>query len=255
MGLSGFSPARLMRCFYLPEVTFRTGDVIMLPSDLLKHVKKILRLQPGTQLQLFDGHGRVAEALLAETGRAEITQIVYHPVSACQLTLIQGLPKGEKPELILQKGTELGVNHFILVEMERSLSQVKAERKERRLDRWQKIVQEAARQCKQYHLPELTLTKSLKDALSEVEADEKILLWEESGVPLVTVLPQSTPQRIAVMVGPEGGISSQEASLAEKMGYKTVSLGPRILRTETAGLAIMSILQYLYGDLASGQKG
>jgi 16S rRNA (uracil1498-N3)-methyltransferase len=89
--------------------------------------------------------------------------------------------------------------------------------------------------------------------LSTVEADLKLLLWEESTDPLEKVFPQISPQRIAVVVGPEGGISQQEAALAKTAGYKAVSLGPRVLRTETAGLAIMAILQYLYGDLALGR--
>jgi 16S rRNA (uracil1498-N3)-methyltransferase len=157
--------------------------------------------------------------------------------------------------LILQKGTELGVNEFYLTTMARSVGLLKSERKQKRLERWQKIVQEAARQSRQYHLPQLMAGTSLPEVLSTVEADLKLLLWEESAKPLEEVLPQMPPQRIAVVVGPEGGISQQEADQARAEGYQAVRLGPRILRTETAGLAIMAILQYRYGDFASIQHG
>ena len=243
----------MMRCFYLPEAAFKAGHKVTLSDALLKHVKKVLRLQSGSELQLFNGSGEVADVLLQEHDQVEIIRVVSHPQPACRMTLIQGVPKGDKLELILQKGTELGVNHFLLVQMERSVGQVKTERKEKRLERWQKIVQEAARQCKQYHLPTLMVIDSLAEALAVVKADEKLLLWEESRVPLEEALPQVSPQSIAVLIGPEGGVSTREAAAAEQAGYKSVGLGPRILRTETAGLAIMSILQYLYGDLVLNQ--
>ncbi|MCK4503581.1 MAG: 16S rRNA (uracil(1498)-N(3))-methyltransferase [Desulfuromonadales bacterium] len=244
-----------MRCFYLPEVEFRCGSVVALPIELKRHLQTVLRLQPGAEIQLFNGCGQVARSVLKENSRVEFLEIVDYPAPPCSLILIQGLPKGDKLELILQKGTEVGVNEFCLLPMARSVSQLKSSRKEKRLERWQKIIQEAARQCRQYHLPTLTLESSFNTVLSTVDADLKLLLWEDSAEPLATVLPQTVPQRVAVVVGPEGGITAQEAAAASAAGYRPVSLGPRILRTETAGLAIMTILQYLYGDLAAGQHG
>ena len=244
-----------MRCFYLPEPKLCGGDIIRLPDELKRHLQTVLRLQPGDKIQLFNGAGQVATSILREGSEVELQGVVDYPPPLCSLILIQGLPKGDKLELILQKGTELGVNKFYLTTMERSVGLLKSNRKQKRLERWQKIIQEAARQSRQYHLPQLTADTSLTEALSTVEADLKLLLWEESAEPLEEVLPQLPPQRIAVVVGPEGGISQQEADQAKSEGYRAVSLGPRILRTETAGLAIMAILQYLYGDLASGQHG
>jgi len=243
-----------MRCFYLPEPELCRGAIICLPDDLSRHLYMVLRLQPGDRIQLFNGVGQVARSILRDNSTAELEDVVDYPVPNCFLTLIQGLPKGDKLELILQKGTELGVNQFCLTTMERSVGLLKSDRKEKRLQRWQKIVQEAARQSKQYHLPQLEV-ETFSGVLSTVNADLKLLLWEESATPLGDVLPQLVPQRIAVVVGPEGGISQQEVAQAKAEGYQPVSLGPRILRTETAGLAIMTILQYLYGDLASGQHG
>ncbi len=153
-------------------------------------------------------------------------------------------------ELVLQKGTELGVSHFSLVEMERSVGQLKADRRGKKIDRWEKIIQEAARQCRQFYLPQFEVGDSFQSTLDQVDADVKLLLWEDSDVALSSVLPQQPVGRVAVVVGPEGGISCREVKLAQSLGFESVSLGARILRTETAGLAIMSILQYLYGDLS-----
>jgi len=245
----------MMRCFYFPLPELRSGDLLSLTDELKKHLCVVLRMTPGEKVEFFNGDGQIATAILKDDCRVELLDVVTHPAPQCSLTLIQGLPKGDKLELVLQKGTELGINSFYLTTMERSVSQLKENRKQKRLERWQKIVQEAARQCRQYYLPELTAGMTLAETLSDVDADLKLLLWEESARPLVEVLPQKAPQRIAVIVGPEGGISPCEAAQASANGYQAVSLGPRILRTETAGLAIMTVLQYLYGDLASGQHG
>jgi len=244
-----------MRCFYLPNSDLCSGATVHIPEELRKHLQTVLRLRAGDKVQLFNGAGQVATSVLRENSEIELEDVVTHPAPLCSLVLVQGLPKGDKLELVLQKGTELGVNEFHLTVMERSVGLLKSDRKQKRLDRWQKIVQEAARQSRQYYLPQIVTDTTLTAALSTVEADLKLLLWEDSAKPLQEVLPQLHPQRIAVVVGPEGGISKQEAEQAMARGYQAVSLGPRILRTETAGLAIMTILQYLYGDLASGQHG
>ena len=258
MGLSGepeISIAISMRCFYLPNTELCSGATVHIPEELRRHLQTVLRLRVGDRIQLFNGAGQLATSILRENTEVELLDVVTCPAPLCSLVLIQGLPKGDKLELILQKGTELGVNEFHLTAMERSVGLLKADRKQKRLQRWQKIVQEAARQSRQYYLPQIVAETTLSMALSSVEADLKLLLWEDSAKPLQEVLPQMPPKRIAVVVGPEGGISQQEAEQAEAKGYQAVSLGPRILRTETAGLAIMTILQYLYGDLASGQHG
>lgn len=243
-----------MRNFYLPGCAREVGSQFELPIELQRHVVKVLRYAPGAHLQLFDGAGTIAEIRLLEEGRAEIVDLDITPAPSCQLNLIQGLPKGDKLELVLQKGTELGVNHFSVVEMERSVSRMKSERSDKRSGRWRKIVQEAARQCRQPYLPKLELEQSYEQAVTQSRSDEKLLLWEEGGLSLTDVLPDSPVRSLTVIVGPEGGISPEEVRVAEGAGYKAVGLGPRILRTETAGLAIMSVLQYLYGDLAGSRR-
>ena len=243
-----------MRCFYLPEPVFVAGATMPLPPALARHVLTVLRLCAGEKFELFNGSGEVAKAVLLENSRVLLEEVFRSDPPRCQLTLIQGLPKGDKLEFILQKGTELGVNQFFVTRMGRSVGQLKSERQEKKIERWEKIIQEASRQCRQFFLPRLSAAQTFAETLSVVEADLKLLLWEESSEPLAQLLPVCPPQRIAVVVGPEGGISREEADLAQAQGYRAVGLGPRILRTETAGIAIMTILQYLYGDLAVCQQ-
>jgi len=243
-----------MARFFLPETVLGIDQVVTLPADVLKHLRTVLRIKPGAEVDLLDGMGQVARASIVEDFSARVLALRYEPAPVCHLSLIQGVPKGEKLELVLQKGTELGVNAFFPTQMERSVGKLKADREQKRLVRWQRIIQAAACQSGQAYLPQLELKSSLDSAIDAIEADLKLILWEESAQPLDLLLPESPPQRVAVIVGPEGGITEQEAENAAAAGYQSVSLGPRILRTETAGLAIMTILQYLYGDLAKGRN-
>jgi len=244
-----------MRRFFLPESEFKQGQDVVLPAELQRHVHTVLRLTPGEEIELLDGSGLIALARLQSGGRATILDLVRADEPSLETCLIQGLPKGEKLDLVLQKGAELGVGRFCLVEMERSIVRLKQDRQVRLLGRWQKIVQEAARQCGQPRIPELQIDNSFERVVAASRADLKLLLWEESGQLLPALLPAAAPKSVAVIIGPEGGITRREAEQACAAGFMAVRLGPRILRTETAGLAIMAILQYLYGDLSRGLVG
>lgn len=237
-----------MRSFFVADVAFRFNESIRLPEAVHHHLVRVLRLAPGTELRLFDGCGQVADAVLQDDGRVWLRQLHDRLPASCRIRLIQGVPKGDKTELILQKGTELGVSQFDLVTTERSV--VRFKRESRQQFRWEKIIQEAARQSGQFHLPQLQCRDSLQAALTADDADLKLLLWEQSEASLADVLGAKKYQKISVIVGPEGGITAAEAAVAVSSGYQPVSLGPRILRTETAGLAIITVLQYLYGDLS-----
>jgi len=242
-----------MHRFFIPEASFVPGQVIELPEDVLRHLRTVLRLTSGAECELLDGVGLVARGKILDDYTVRVLVVEQAPNLSCHLSLIQGLAKGEKLELVLQKCTELGVNRFLPTQMQRSVGRIKPEREPKRIKRWQKIIQEAARQSGQAYLPDLQVEHNLDAAIDAVDADLKLLLWEGSAQPLGQILPDNCPERVAVIVGPEGGITEEEAQKAERAGYQPVSIGPRILRTETAGLAIMTILQYLYGDLAKGR--
>lgn len=237
-----------MRRFFLADIPLCAGETVVLPESLRHHLDRVLRLSTGTEIQLFDGHGRVAKAILHDDGRVYIRELGISEPHPCRIQLIQGLAKGDKTELILQKGTELGVGAFHLVAMERSVARFKPDSRQRQ--RWEKTIQEAARQCGQYHLPDLRCSGSLQEALTTETAGTKLLLWEQADAPLAEAIGGGDQRCMSIIVGPEGGITEAEASLAQACGYQPVSLGRRILRTETAGLAIIAILQYLYGDLS-----
>ncbi|OEU70212.1 MAG: hypothetical protein BA864_05135, partial [Desulfuromonadales bacterium C00003093] len=191
--------------FFLPKDEMCRGEILSLPTELRHHLKTVLRLPVGAEIELLNGAGLIAGAVVLSDGAAEVQSVKQVAAAACAISLIQGLPKGDKLELVLQKGTELGVNRFLPTRMDRSVGQLKAERQQKRLERWGKIIQSAACQCGQPHLPELQLSSSLDDSLALVAADFKLMLWEESARPLEQLLPKNQPRGVAVLVGPEGG--------------------------------------------------
>jgi 16S rRNA (uracil1498-N3)-methyltransferase len=122
----------------------------------------------------------------------------------------------------------------------------------KRLERWERIVREAAGQCRRSHLPRLVPPQPFAAALAACDEELRLLLWEEESRPLAEVLPPAPPRSVALLIGPEGGLTVAEVAAARAAGFVPVRLGPRILRTETAGLAAAAVLQYLYGDLGTG---
>ena len=244
----------MLRFFVSPDRL--QDDEVNLPEEVFHHLHVVLRRSAGEEILLLDGYGSVCrcrvDALGKRGGTARVLERWQEGETAFPLHLLQGLPKGDKFDLVLQKGTELGIGAFTPVISERSVPVRGAEREDRRLQRWQRIMQEAARQCRRSRLPRLESVQSLEAALSSCQAELKLMLWEEESRPLVEVLSGRTPREVAVLVGPEGGFTAEEAALARHFGFIPVRCGPRILRSETAGFAIAAVLQYLYGDLGSG---
>lgn len=245
-----------MRRFFVSPQTLH-ADPVPLSEEIVHHLAAVLRLSAGEEVLLLDGEGRLCRCRLESLGRrggtARVLECWQETESALPVRLLQGLPKGEKMELVLQKGTELGLTAFTPVLAERSIPVPAAERGEKRRQRWERIIREAARQSRRTHLPRLGAVLPLAEALQECGEELRLLLWEEESRPLAEVLPAAAPRDVAVLVGPEGGLSAAEVALARRAGFVPVGLGPRILRSETAGLAIAAVLQYLYGDLGSGR--
>lgn len=242
------------RQFFVPPDTIQ-AERVTIPQELAYHLRTVLRLNPGDTVILLDGNGNhyqcSIERLDKQTGVARIDEHWLIEEKAVPIQLIQGIPKGDKMDLILQKGTELGINRFSPVWSERSIPTPAAGREAKKLQRWQRIVTEAARQSRRPVLPICEGAQPLVDTLTECHAELKLMLWEDGSEPLHSVLPQQTPRNIAILIGPEGGFSPQEADLARVDNFIPVHLGARILRTETAGFAVSAILQYLYGDFGT----
>jgi len=234
------------RLFVAPEAL--QDAVVVISGDTYHHLS-VLRLRVGDEILLLDGCGGLARGVLRQVSRsaaqAEVLNRWEEKEELLPLRLLQGLPKGEKFEWLLEKGVELGISAFTPVVSERS--QARGEK----FSRWQRIIQEAARQSRRPLLPTLEELRPLSQALAQTTETLRLMLWEEGSLPLNAALPSDIPASCALLVGPEGGFSPAEAQAAVAAGFVPVSLGKRILRTETAGMAVAAVLQNRYGDFGT----
>jgi 16S rRNA (uracil1498-N3)-methyltransferase len=233
-----------------------TEDVVVLADEDHRYLTRVLRLGIGDVVVLFDGAGLEADARIVRIGpRALELKIearrAIAPSQRPEVTLLQALAKGEKLDVVVQKATELGVARILPVTSARSIPQIEAMRAIGRRARWQKIARAAARQCGRADVPEVEPVTTLPTALSASAKDAfKVMLWEgERQHGLKAVLPDEPVSRVVLAIGPEGGFAPEEVEAARAVGFVTVRLGPRILRSETAPLAALSILGYCFGDL------
>ena len=226
------------------------------------HVQKVLRLAKGDTVIVFDGTGReyrveISKCKSREILGAVIEQWERQAESPLRLTLVQGIPKGPKMDVIVQKASEIGVQTIVPLQTERAdvsaqprhLSATKAAQK---LDRWARIGIEAAKQACRTTIPKIEPFLSVAEFLAQpLAADLKLLFWEEEqqqSLKQVLKAQAGAIRSAVVVIGPEGGLTGSEAAQFTAQGYAPVSLGKRLLRTETAGIVALGILQYEYGD-------
>jgi 16S rRNA (uracil1498-N3)-methyltransferase len=238
--------------FYLP-LTLVEGEILGLGEQSSHHVTHVLRLRPGASVKVFDGQGCEHEAILRDVRRNQVTAEIGK-AAACiseppfAITLAQGIPRSDRMDLILQKAVELGVTNVQPLWTSRSQTRTSGERLEKRLRHWQGVVISACEQCGRATLPTLESPVEYRSWLAGTHRhDCRILLSPEARQSLCTM--QSPGNSILLLVGPEGGISVEETTLAAADGFIPMRLGPRILRTETAALAMLASLQALWGDL------
>ena len=222
-----------------------------------RHLARVLRLGPGDTVVASDGAGHDYTVRL-DAVRPRATGIVVGVADAAResplaTTLVQGLPKGDKLETIVRAATELGIARIVPALTARTVVRLGEREMAGRLARWQRIAREAAKQCGRRLVPDVAPPRPLETCLDESrDADIALCLWERETAPIGTVLGDTTqPRRVAVLIGPEGGLEPREADAARARGWRVVGLGRRILRTETAGPAIIAILQSRWGDLAN----
>lgn len=248
--------------FFLEEAV-RSGEETTLSAADSRHLSRVLRARPGDEITVVSAN-RVYRAELLTVGEAVTVrlgeELAAYSEAPLRLFLLQGLAKGERMEIVIQKAVELGVSRLIPVACERSVVRLSGDKAAAKRARWQKIAEAAAKQCGRTSLPEVSLPMTLSDALAELSADCRIIMpWEEAdgetvGMPLSAALAEEKPDAAALIIGPEGGLTAQEAELAESAGARLVTLGRRILRTETAAIASLSIIMYEWGDMG-GRKG
>lgn len=233
------------RRVFLPPARIGEGRAALTP-EAVHYLRDVLRLGPGAEVEVFDGEGgsypgRLEEGLggLALGPRREARP-------ALPLRLLMALAKGEKMDLVVQKATELGATALAPFAAERSVVQLDAGKGEARAERWRRIAAEAARQCGRADVPIVHAPSTLAAALAAVPGDHARFVFHPGGEPLPEGL---RPAGVAAIVGPEGGLTEGEVQACEEAGAARASLGPRVLRAETAALAAAALLQARYGDL------
>jgi 16S rRNA (uracil1498-N3)-methyltransferase len=241
-----------MRRFFVSPEAFHQ-NFVTLSGETLHHLAVVLRLAPGDEILLLDGRGNLCrcriESIAKKEGRASVLERWRETETALPIHLLQALPKSDKMDLVLQKGTELGIGLFSPLHTDRSIPLLTENRERQRLLRWQKIVREAARQSCRNLLPEVSPPRSLNEALARCSEELRLMLWEEGSRPLAAALPSTPPGSVALLIGPEGGFTPGEVESALRANFVPVRVGPRIMRSETAGFAVAAILQFRYGDL------
>lgn len=229
-----------------------------LQGDEAHHLIHVLRTRAGERIELLDSAGHQFVCVVQEVDKNKVELEFLSGMESeseppYEIHFVQALPKADKLDYILQKGAEMGATHFHFIPFERSIAKVKPDALERKIQRWEKISFSAARQSGRSFLPQIFFHQELKDLLGEIDWEEEILAfvpWEEERVTSIKKALQDyrenrgMPAKIYFFIGPEGGLSIEEIGALESCNIPTVTLGARILRTETAGLAVLQCLCY-----------
>jgi 16S rRNA (uracil1498-N3)-methyltransferase len=231
------------------------GSEVVLPESAAAHLSRVLRLTVGDECVLFNGDGNDYAARITAISKREMRAAVaasreVDNESPLAITLLQGVARGEKMDLILQKATELGVNAIAPLWSQRSEVKLDAERAEKRLAHWRGVVTSACEQCGRARVPEVASPIALAAALDALPSGGLRLILDPEGELALATLTAGSDANVALAVGPEGGWSPADREQLRADGFRGLKLGPRILRTETAGLAAIAALQARLGDLA-----
>lgn len=249
--------------FYFPA-SLQPHRQFELPDAIAHYALRVLRLKDGAEIILFDGQGGQYPARLASQGKkAFVTTRAHDPLDvelAGHINLVQGLPSADKMDWIIEKAVELGAHRVTPITAQRSVIQLRGERLEKRLLHWQRVAQSASEQCGRNRIMVIERPRSLQKHLEQAapkKHETTILCHPDQGVPLEQAIQDiktkqassdnTTPPILNLMVGPEGGWSGSELTLASQYGLTAVQFGPRILRTETAGLALIAASTALLG--------
>jgi 16S rRNA (uracil1498-N3)-methyltransferase len=227
-------------------------SLITLDKDAARYLSSVLRMTSGQMINLFNGKGEEYIAEVASLSKNQVTVSIKESLpndreSLLKIHLVIGISRGERMDWVIQKATELGVHTITPIFTERTEVKLAGSRLEKRLVHWQQVSISACEQCLRNVVPTINSAVSLQQCLGTHDGGLKIVLHHRTERPLTEL--QNTNNHVTILVGPEGGLSDDEITLAESNGYNAVKLGPRVLRTETAPLAAISILQSLWGDM------
>ncbi len=240
---------------YLP-VTLVPDAIVALGVDAAHHVARVLRLEVGATVCLFNGEGGEYQAVLHSINKSQVyAQILsYSPRDAespLQVTLAQGIPRGERMDYTLQKAVELGIADIAPLFSERCEVRLQGERLDKRLHHWRGIIISACEQCGRTRIPPVSAPISLQHWLPTLNlcGGGLHLLLDPRAPHSLAHYAKPADNNVTLLIGPEGGLSDAEITAAEDVGFTRIRVGPRILRTETAGLAVLAALQSMWGDL------
>ncbi len=236
------------RFFYDGDLV--VGTEIRLPPAIAKHIA-VLRLEPASGLVLFNGKGGEYHAVLSARGKDSATVSIqsYAPVERelpYRITLAQGIPEAGKMDLIVEKAVELGVTAVLPVSAERSVVRLKSDRAEKRVGRWRAVVHAASEQCGRNTLADILAPVSLKDVIQTAGDSTLVLLSPQAPLPLSAWAKSVGARNLTLLIGPEGGFTPAEEALALVGGAVAVSMGDRILRTETAAMAAVAAINAIW---------
>lgn len=241
-----------LRRVHVPS-PLQTGTRMLLEGSAASHIARVLRLKAGDPLTLFDGSGGEYSARIEELGKDAVTVSVLeqHAIereSPLPLTLAQGVSRGERMDWIIQKATELGAWRIVPLLTERSVVRLDPRQAERKIQHWRAVSVAACEQCGRNRIPDLTSPLELHEFLGHLEPGATHLLLSPAGSLRIEDL-RGVGTGITVLIGPEGGLAESEETTALAAGFKPVRLGPRVMRTETAAVAALTVIQREFGDL------
>ena len=231
-------------------------NTCVIEGEDVKHISKVLRCKENDRLEVCDMDNNEYICEIKEINKDSIILDIIETVnikreSDLKVKLYQGMPKGTKMELILQKLTEIGVDEIILVQTKRSVTKIDNKKEDKKIERWERIIYEAAKQSKRGKIPKLTGVLSFNEALEDMKNNDLNLCpyENERTVSIKEAIRGLDVSSVGIFVGPEGGFEEEEVKKIQNIDGKVVSLGPRILRTETASVVASSIVLYELSDL------
>jgi 16S rRNA (uracil1498-N3)-methyltransferase len=238
--------------FHVPAAA--PGARVTLPEHAAHHAREVLRLRAGAEVRVFDGSGHEWDGVLEEVTRRSVTARLLHavlarPESPLRLTLAMAALKGDRMELVIQKATELGVSEIWPVVTFRTDAAARPALNGSRAERWQRVASGAAEQCGRAVVPHLAPTTTLEGLIERPFDGVRAVLLETPGHQALASLHVTTTSPLLLLVGPAGGFEAAEVGVLGAAGFAAASLGPRILRAETAGVAAVTIAQATWGDL------
>lgn len=235
--------------FYDPQ-SLQLDQLIELNDAVVQHVCRALRMRVGDELILFNGDGLEYKAQLetVEKRRASariIQQDDRHIESPLDIRIGQSLSRGERMDYAVQKATEMGMQQMFPLFSERCEVKLSTDRQDKRIRHWQQVAISACEQSGRCKVPTIGAPQTLEQWVKQEDAELKLVLHHHTATPLAEM---DAPESIALLIGPEGGLTEQEVELARDHGFQPVAFGPRVMRTETAPVAALALLQYLWGD-------